>query len=243
MATYSVTPLEAVGFEGLFGLLTVLLVSPVLIHFKSKSDFFDLPRGWHQMTTHPAVLGSAIAIATSIGFYNFFGMSVTRHISATMRSIIDTCRTITIWIVSLGLGWEMLVWPWSLLQVIGFSLLVCVFQFCRVVPKRYADDSRADHTVMELSCSIASFRHPHSFAPCWYQSIAQCLQMRKMTKSRGGAVLALASKIEGLQRTAASISLPFFQRTWDKDSMFYHLLCQRLTQDVVTRHDFRAAAN
>jgi hypothetical protein len=126
MATYSVTPLEAVGFEGFFGLLTILLISPVLVHFKSKSDFFDLPRGWHQMTSNPAVLGSAFAIATSIGFYNFFGMSVTRHISATMRSIIDTCRTITIWIVSLGLGWEVLVWPWSLLQVTGFSLLVYV---------------------------------------------------------------------------------------------------------------------
>jgi len=95
-----------------------------LIHFKSRSDFFDLARGWHQMTSNPAVLGSAFAIATSIGFYNFFGMSVTRHISATMRSIIDTCRTITIWIVSLGLGWEVLVWPWSLMQVSGFALLV-----------------------------------------------------------------------------------------------------------------------
>ncbi|KAG8813798.1 hypothetical protein FRC17_001417 [Serendipita sp. 399] len=124
MATYSVTPLVAVGFEGLFGLLTIILVSPILIHYKSKSDFFDLPRGLHQMINNPLVLGSAFAIATSIGFYNFFGMSVTRHISATMRSIIDTCRTITIWLVSLGLGWEVLVWPWSLLQVFGFSLLV-----------------------------------------------------------------------------------------------------------------------
>ncbi|KAG8795673.1 hypothetical protein FRC17_008108 [Serendipita sp. 399] len=104
MATYSVTPLVAVGFEGLFGLLTLILVSPILIHYKSKSDFFDLPRGLHQMINNPLVLGSAFAIATSIGFYNFFGMSVTRHISATMRSIIDTCRTITIWLVSLGLG-------------------------------------------------------------------------------------------------------------------------------------------
>ncbi|KAG8827026.1 hypothetical protein FRC19_005994 [Serendipita sp. 401] len=124
MSTYSVTPLVAVGFEGLFGLLTILLVSPIMVHFKSKSDFFDLARGYHQMVDNPPVLGSSFAIATSIGFYNFFGMSVTRHVSATMRSIIDTCRTITIWIVSLGLGWEALVWPWSLLQVFGFSLLV-----------------------------------------------------------------------------------------------------------------------
>lgn len=135
MATYSVTPLEAVGLEGFFGLLTILLASPVLIHFKSRSEFFDLARGWHQMTSNPTVLGSAFAIATSIGFYNFFGMSVTRHISATMRSIIDTCRTITIWIVSLGLGWEVLVWPWSGLQVTGFAFLVYVHQPPRIEPR------------------------------------------------------------------------------------------------------------
>jgi drug/metabolite transporter (DMT)-like permease len=124
LTTYSVTPLVAVGLEGFFGLLTLILLFPIIIQFKDRSAYFDLGRGFHQMISNPPVLGSAFAIACSIGFYNFFGMSVTRHISATMRSIIDTCRTITIWIISLGLGWEVLVWPWSLVQVTGFSLLV-----------------------------------------------------------------------------------------------------------------------
>jgi hypothetical protein len=52
--------------------------------------------------------------------FNFFGLSVTRSISATSRSTIDTCRTLFIWIVSLGLGWE----TFKLLQVVGFALLV-----------------------------------------------------------------------------------------------------------------------
>ena len=56
----------------------------------------------------------------SIGGFNFFGLSVTRSISATSRSIIDTCRTLFIWIVSLGLGWETFKW----LQVVGFAMLV-----------------------------------------------------------------------------------------------------------------------
>jgi hypothetical protein len=34
------------------------------------------------------------------------------------------CRTLLIWIVSLGLGWERLIFPHSLLQVSGFGLLV-----------------------------------------------------------------------------------------------------------------------
>lgn len=52
--------------------------------------------------------------------FNFFGLSVTRSVSATSRSTIDTCRTLFIWIVSLGLGWESFKW----LQVLGFALLV-----------------------------------------------------------------------------------------------------------------------
>lgn len=45
---------------------------------------------------------------------------MTRSVSATSRSTIDTCRTLFIWIVSLGLGWESFKW----LQVLGFVLLV-----------------------------------------------------------------------------------------------------------------------
>lgn len=41
-------------------------------------------------------------------------------ISATARSTIDTCRTLFIWLFSLGLGWETFKW----LQVVGFVLLV-----------------------------------------------------------------------------------------------------------------------
>lgn len=56
----------------------------------------------------------------SIGGFNFFGLSVTKTVSATARSTIDTCRTLFIWIVSLGLGWESFKW----LQILGFALLV-----------------------------------------------------------------------------------------------------------------------
>jgi hypothetical protein len=44
--------------------------------------------------------------------------------SSFARSTIDTSRTLTIWMVSLALGWEVLTWPYSLLQITGFALLV-----------------------------------------------------------------------------------------------------------------------
>ncbi|KAK7015012.1 solute carrier family 35 member F6 [Favolaschia claudopus] len=126
LGRYAVAPLVAVGYEGLFGALSILLFFPILSipAIASQSPFFDLPRGWNQMINTPTVLYSGIAIACSISLFNYFGLSVTRHVSATARSLTDTCRTLSIWIISLGLGWEKLLWPISLLQVLGFSLLV-----------------------------------------------------------------------------------------------------------------------
>lgn len=126
MGRYAVAPLVAVGYEGLFGTLSILLFVPILSipSVAARTPFFDLPRGWHQMIDTPSVLYSGIAIAFSIALFNYFGLSVTRHVSATARSLTDTCRTLSIWIVSVGLGWEKLLFPISVLQVMGFSLLV-----------------------------------------------------------------------------------------------------------------------
>merc|ERR1711881_376737 len=72
------------------------------------------------ITHFRSIAVSSVLIMISIGGFNFFGLSVTRSVSATSRSTIDTCRTLFIWIVSLGLGWETFKW----LQVLGFALLV-----------------------------------------------------------------------------------------------------------------------
>jgi hypothetical protein len=65
-------------------------------------------------------LYDCLRVLTLFSGFNFFGLSVTRTVSATSRSTIDTCRTLFIWIVSLGLGWETFKW----LQVLGFAFLV-----------------------------------------------------------------------------------------------------------------------
>jgi hypothetical protein len=68
----------------------------------------------------PLTLLSFAAFTNENSGFNFFGLSVTRTVSATSRSTIDTCRTLFIWVVSLGLGWETFKW----LQMLGFALLV-----------------------------------------------------------------------------------------------------------------------
>lgn len=120
-----VEPIVVVGWEGTFG-FAVTVLGMIVLHFAvGRTDAgrygpFDMVEGWRQLTHNRAVALSSFAIMVSIGGFNFFGLSVTRTVSATSRSTIDTCRTLFIWIVSLGLGWETFKW----LQVVGFALLV-----------------------------------------------------------------------------------------------------------------------
>lgn len=122
---YALEPLKVVAWEGIFGFL-VTIIGQTILHFtvgttlKGKNGYFDAEEGYREIFTNRAIGISSLFIMVSIGGFNFFGLSVTRSISATSRSIIDTCRTLFIWIVSLGLGWETFKW----LQVVGFALLV-----------------------------------------------------------------------------------------------------------------------
>ena len=151
---YALEPLKVVSWEGLFGFLVTIL-GQIILHFavgvseKGKYGYFDAEEGYGEVLSNRAIAVSSILIMFSIGGFNFFGLSVTRTISATSRSIIDTCRTLFIWIVSLGLGWESFKW----LQVIGFALLVYgTFMFNDLVrppikacfPRRADSEARTD---------------------------------------------------------------------------------------------------
>ena len=96
-----------------------------------NSGFFDLPLGFSQTFASPAIYGTSLAICLSIALFNFSGLAVTKNVSATARSLIDTSRTVGIWAVSLLLGWEQL----APLQVLGFGMLVYgTLCFNEVVP-------------------------------------------------------------------------------------------------------------
>lgn len=122
---YSIQPLKMVGWEGLFG-FSITVIGMIILHAtigstpKGQYGYFDAVEGWRQMSSYPTIALSSVLIMISIGGFNFFGLSVTRTVSSTSRSTIDTCRTLFIWIVSLGLGWETFKW----LQIVGFVLLV-----------------------------------------------------------------------------------------------------------------------
>ncbi|RFU27004.1 hypothetical protein B7463_g9326, partial [Scytalidium lignicola] len=122
---YALEPLKVVGWEGLFG-FSVTVIGMIVLHLAigrteaGKYGYFDLVEGWREITNYRAIGISSLLIMISIGGFNFFGLSVTRSVSATSRSTIDTCRTLFVWMASLFLGWESFKW----LQVLGFAMLV-----------------------------------------------------------------------------------------------------------------------
>lgn len=125
MHSSSIGPLQMVAFEGTFGLI-LTLCGQIILHLaygntaSGQGGYFDMSTGWHDIVDHRAIWSSSLLIMVCIGSFNFFGLSVTRNVSATSRSTIDTCRVLFVWLTSLGLGWERFRW----LQVLGFALLV-----------------------------------------------------------------------------------------------------------------------
>ncbi|XP_060947187.1 solute carrier family 35 member F6 [Limanda limanda] len=124
---HDVHPLRAVGTEGFFGfvVLSLLLIPMYFIHV---GDFSSNPRevledaldAFCQIGHQPLIILALLGNTVSIAFFNFAGISVTKEISATTRMVLDSLRTLVIWVVSLALGWE----HFQGLQVLGFLVLL-----------------------------------------------------------------------------------------------------------------------
>ncbi|XP_057597510.1 solute carrier family 35 member F6 [Hippopotamus amphibius kiboko] len=124
---HNVHPLRAVGTEGLFGfvILSLLLVP---MYYIPAGSFSGNPRrtledaldAFCQVGRQPLIVLALLGNISSIAFFNFAGISVTKELSATTRMVLDSLRTIVIWAVSLALGWE----AFHPLQILGFLILL-----------------------------------------------------------------------------------------------------------------------
>ncbi|GCB71783.1 solute carrier family 35 member F6 isoform X1 [Scyliorhinus torazame] len=124
---HDVHPLQAVGTEGMFGFIILsLLLIPM--YYIPVGSFGGNPRGvledaldaFCQIGIKPLIFLALLGNILSIAFFNFAGISVTKEISATTRMVLDSLRTIVIWIVSLSVGWE----HFHGLQILGFFILL-----------------------------------------------------------------------------------------------------------------------
>lgn len=108
-----------------FVVLSLLLIPMYFIHVGNFSDnprqvLEDALDAFCQIGHQPLILLALLGNTVSIAFFNFAGISVTKEISATTRMVLDSLRTLVIWVVSLGLGWE----KFHGLQVLGFLVLL-----------------------------------------------------------------------------------------------------------------------
>jgi len=131
---YNVPPLLAVGLEGLFGavILSILLVPFYFIHVPSPfgvgPDFRleDALDAFAQIHANPLILVALIGTICSIAFFNFAGITMTKEVNATTRMVLDSVRTLVIWVVSLAVSWQ----QFSYIQVFGFLILLagmCIY--------------------------------------------------------------------------------------------------------------------
>lgn len=120
--------LQAVGWEGVWGFSVLSLVLIAMYYIpgvpalgSSPDHFEDTPDAFVQIKNSPALLAACLGNVFSIAFFNFFGISVTKSMSAAHRMVLDSLRTIVIWAVSLSVGWQK---HFSYLQLVGFIVLL-----------------------------------------------------------------------------------------------------------------------
>ena len=124
----NIPALQAVGWEGIFGFISICLVIIPLNFIYAPPPFADNSRGTLEATKDAFIqignsghlLMAIVGISFSIAFFNFAGISVTKEMSATTRMILDSVRTIVIWAFSLAFGWQ----NFHYLQLIGFAILL-----------------------------------------------------------------------------------------------------------------------
>jgi len=146
MKNYRCHPLKAVGWEGIWG-ASLYLILLIIFQFVpcdangsltpytcSQDDSADLSDSWRlentsfafrQMGNDGLLLFYVIFYVCSIAVFNFVGISVTKYASSPARAVIDTVRTIFVWLFFL-----MPFIPlcqresFAFVQLIGFILLV-----------------------------------------------------------------------------------------------------------------------
>eukprot|EP00727_Mastigamoeba_balamuthi_P013870 m51a1_g9105 putative solute carrier family 35 member f6 (412) ;mRNA; f:93931-95454 len=131
-------PLQVVGTEGCFGVILVaFVVLPITYCIPGnnpssmKRGSYDNPIDCFLMMGHNIPLLFFILVyIVSDAFFNFFGVNITKYLSAVHRTIIDSCRSVLVWVwqiftfycISERFGEE---WTkYSAIQVAGFVLLI-----------------------------------------------------------------------------------------------------------------------
>ncbi|KAI4455094.1 hypothetical protein MML48_9g00003639 [Holotrichia oblita] len=129
-----IPPLQAVGWEGVFGFTVLGLLHIPFYYIYVGPPFSNNARGvledvvdaFTQIGNNYRLILAICGTILSIAFFNFAGISVTKEMSATTRMVLDSVRTLVIWMFSMALFGQSFHW----LQLLGFfSLIIGMFMY------------------------------------------------------------------------------------------------------------------
>lgn len=117
LSKYAIAPLQAVGWEGFFGFIIMIFLLIGFAYIDAGSATWghapvppyyleDTIDGFEQLGNNGLLAFSFTLTIISIAFFNFSGVTVTKELSATTRMVLDSVRTLVIWIFSLAVGWQ-----------------------------------------------------------------------------------------------------------------------------------------
>lgn len=105
--------MKLVGCEGLIGFTTSIIAMIIFAFIPCPGDNFcsrpydniEAPiLAMKELVKPIGILFCALGIIVSIAFFNFLGVSVTKYSSVSHRAVVDTSRTVVVWIFFLALG-------------------------------------------------------------------------------------------------------------------------------------------
>ena len=144
---YETPPLKAVGLEGMWGVCVYIILlfgfyfiecdewpeflqNGVCIRDSDKEDytirFENAIFALEQIYDSTKLKCYLSLYVLSIAFFNFSGLTISKNVSSTARTIVDTMRTIVIWVFFLTMPFvpEETKETFSWLQLLGFSILI-----------------------------------------------------------------------------------------------------------------------
>jgi len=194
---FDVPALQAVGLEGCFGVV-IIAVALVIFYYcpgdivGNDGKFENVADAATQFSNNVILALAIFGNVASIAFFNFFGISVTKAMSATTRMVLDSIRTFVIWMFSLAVGWQPFGgWP-GVLQVAGFVTLLagtCVYNRLLVIPALMKAFNESEEALLAPGNSNMS-----------YQQVARSMESFPPTDSS-----ARAKKLHEDQRTDTDV--------------------------------------
>jgi len=128
LGKFDLPPLKVVGYEGMFGFLTIgILLWPM--YFIVVGETFglgpefrmeDAIDGFTQFGNSGQIMGWTFGNMISIACFNFAGVTVTKELNGTTRAVLDNIRQIFIWAFSLIVKWQTFNW----MTPVGFVVLI-----------------------------------------------------------------------------------------------------------------------